>query len=678
MSISRSLLVLVGVASLGVSACDSDPVPVPNPSCNGGAGGGTANGGAGGGAANGGASGDGVIRTFVSSLVPDRASGSAVYVNHPISVTFGAISQGVEKDVQVTLGLMEKPAPDATDDDLQNLHSCILQGAQVHLRGDGTEQFTQFDAVVPPECLDGGAERTFNFQLIVDLVEDVTGQDASQKILVFNERDQNNPINQKCHIVDPGTGADTTGCAVDLVVKPSPGLNVALTGVQPSTSVVVAYPVTPSPDVPAGQTESLRGALSVQTEVRAYGQSDEDVGAGVLPAPINLTYEVLAQPDDTNVGFQPLGVNVDSVLAPISTLRPGQVVTSNVNLALPVATRALLAPGGPWYGVDKFLIRVCAAVPFAEQGDPVSAGTDGRLDNCKLFPVRLVIASSPPTLANAYNADKDYSVAWGSKSAIEADFTAYSHNDLDLSGATADQKVTLGIDGLFGRFNAFEAWATASSTVTPAVASLDTGVTLMGSKLFGYGISGGAISYGKDINFAKQYCQRYIFAALIVPVEVSFCLSGSAGIAQTMTLTPTTLTPAVRPYAALDASASASLGDVGFRATVQCDATVVGINANPQDGGSATLKLIPRSTAPLALDMSVDVSADMSISTLDIDFRLVLEAQEPDICKKKVAGIKIKYPCFKWNTVENYTIATFNGFSYPYSLLHRQYAATLQ
>jgi hypothetical protein len=658
------LLPVIIIASLGASACDgSAPAGAPGSDCDGGA--------------NGGASG-GVITSFISSLVPDRVSGSAVYVNHPISVTFGAVSQGVAKDVMVTLGLMEKPAPDATDADLQNLHSCILQGAEVHLRGDGTEQFTQFNAVVPPECLDGGPERTFNFQLIVDLVEDVTGQDPAQKILVFNERDQNNPINQKCHIVDPATGADTTGCAVDLVVKPSPGLNVALTSAQPSTSVVVAYPPAPDPAVPAGQAEAPRGALAVKTELRAYGQSDEDVGAGVLPAPINLTYEVEAQPDDTNVGFRPLGVNVDSVLAPITTLRPGQVVTSNANLALPDETRALLAPGGAWYGADNFLIRVCAAVPFAEHGDPVSAGTDGRLDDCKLFPIRLVIASSPPSFANAYDADKDYGVTWGSKSSVEATFTAYSHNDLDLSGATADQKVALGIDGLFGRFTAFEAWATASSTVTPALASLDTGVTLMGSKLFGYGASGGAITYGRDINFSKEYCQRYVFAALIVPVEVAFCISGSAGIAETMTLTPTSLTPAVRPYASLDASASASLGDAGFRASVVCDATVLGVNPSPNDGGSATLTLAPSSTVPQGLDMSLDVAADLSISTLDIDFRLVLEAQEPDICKKKVAGVKIKYPCFKWNTVENYTIATFNGFSYPYSLLHRKYAATLQ
>jgi hypothetical protein len=627
--------------------------------------------------ADGGAS-AGVIKTYVSSLTTDRPSGSAVFVNHPLQVTFGAVSQGVARDVLVTLGLMEKPADGATDDDLQNLKSCILQGANVHLSGDGTEQFTQFAAVVPPECLDGGPARTFNFQLIVDLVEDTTGEDPSEKILVFNEREQNDPINQKCHRTDPLTNVDLAGCAVDLVVSPTPGLNVALTAVQPSTSVVVAYPPAQDPSVPAGQAETPRGALSIRADLRAYGQSDEDANAGQLPAPINLTYEVLAQPDDTSVGWQPLGVNADSMLAPISVLRPGQTITTNSNMMLPSATRALLAPGGAWYGVDTFLIRVCAAVPFPEQGDPISAGSDGRLDNCKLFPIRLVLAAAPASLANSYNADKDYAVSWGSKDAIEADFSAYSHNDLDLAGATADQRISLGIDGLFGRFTAFEAWATASATVTPASAALDSGIKMSGSQLFGYSQGGASITYNRDINFSKEFCEHYIFAALIVPVEVSFCVSGSAGIDMSMTLTSSSLNPAVRPYAALDASASATLGDVGFRASIQCDATIVGVNTQPQDGGSVTLGLTPTGTNPLVLGIAVDANADIDISTLDIDFKLVLEAQEPDICKKKIAGVKIKYPCFKWNTVESYTIATFNGFSYKYSLLHRQYTASLQ
>lgn len=627
--------------------------------------------------ADGGAS-VGVIKSYVSSLTTDRPSGAAVYVNHPLQVTFGATSLGVEKDVLVTLGLMEKPADGATDDDLQNLKSCILQGAEIHLRGDGTEQFTQFNAVVPPECLDGGPERTFNFQLIVDLVENTTGQDATEKILVFNQRDQNNPINQKCHRYDPDTDSQVAGCAVDLLVKPTPGLNIALTAAEPSTSVVVAYPQAQGPDVTPGQTETPRGALSIKTDVRAFGQSDADANAGQLPAPVSLTYEVLAQPDNTSVGWQPLAGNADSMLSPMSTLRPGQTITSNANMMLPAETRALLAPGGPWTGVDNFLIRVCASVPFEEHGDPIAAGSDGRLDNCRLFPIRLVIASAPPSYANSYSADKDYGVSWGSKDAIQANLSAYSHNDLDLAGATADEKIGLGIDGLFGRFTAFEAWATASANVTPASASLDAGIKMTGSKLFAYSRSADSITYDKDINFSKEYCQHYIFAALIVPVEVSFCVSGSAGIDMSMTLTSTSLTPAVRPYAELDASASASLGDAGFRASIVCDATVVGVNRLSQDGGSATLRLNPTNTSPLTLDMSVDVQADIAISTLDIDFRLLLEAQEPDICKKKIAGVKIKYPCFKWNTVESYTIASFNGFGYQLSLLHRHYASSLQ
>lgn len=619
----------------------------------------------------------GTTKAYVSSLTFDRPSGSEVYVDHPIHVGFGAISEGAEKDVMVTLGLMEKPADDATDADLQNLTSCILQGVQIHLRGDGTEQVTEFDTVIPPECLDGASERTFNFQLIVDLVEDQTGQSPREKILVFNEREKEDPINQKCHRLSSEGDDEGPGCVVDLVLKPSPGLNIALASAEPSSSVVVVYPPVQDRNVPEGESETPRGALSIKTELRAFGQDANDEGAGELPSPVELSYEVLAQPDESGVGFQRLGVNADSMQESVSTLRPGQTVTANVNMALTPETRALVTEGGAWFGIDHFLIRVCAVVPFDEQGDPSTSGDDGLADNCQTFPVRFVPATAPPSLANAYNADKDYAVSWGSKKSIQANFIATTHNDVDLAGATSDQQMKLSIDGLFGRFDPFEAWGTASATVSPASAALDTGVKMFGQQVFSHTMAEASITYGKDINFSKQHCERYVFAALIVPVNVSFCVTGSAGIDLSTRLSPTSLAPSVRPYAELDARASAGVGEAGFRVSVQCDATIMGINSHSSDGTTATLSLNAAEDDPLSLDTSVNVKSGLSIRTLDIDFRLVVEAQEPKLCKKKVAGVKIKYPCFKWDTVENYTIATFNGFSYGYNLLNRTYSDRL-
>lgn len=119
MFLYRLVPLLIVASSIALSAC-SDTSCGPGTSLNGGqclpA---QPDGGAGG----------GVIKSYVSSLVSDRPSGSAVYVNHPIQVTFGAISQGVDKDVLVTLGLMEKPAEGATDDDLllHRQYSAVLQ-----------------------------------------------------------------------------------------------------------------------------------------------------------------------------------------------------------------------------------------------------------------------------------------------------------------------------------------------------------------------------------------------------------------------------------------------------------------------------------------------------------------------------------------------------------------------
>jgi hypothetical protein len=71
-----------------------------------------------------------------------------------------------------------------------------------------------------------------------------------------------------------------------------------------------------------------------------------------------------------------------------------------------------------------------------------TAGVDGKGDNCRWFPVRLVRATTPPTLLNAYSAEKNYDIGFGSRHAIRVDFGAYSHNDLDLAGATSDQDVS--------------------------------------------------------------------------------------------------------------------------------------------------------------------------------------------------------------------------------------------
>jgi hypothetical protein len=616
----------------------------------------------------------------VSSLTTEHQPGSSIYTSHPLDVTLGLIGRGMaEQILHVTLGLMEKPAADATAADLANLKSCVVASSEVAVRGDGMEQYARFLGVIPPECLAGAPSRTFNFQVMTDLVPDQSGVDVADKLIVFNQREKDNPMVQGCKLLRADTGDEIPGCALDLVVKPTPGVNIVLSDARPSTSVIVAYPPQPNPDVPAGQIESPHAAFVIHTELQAFGQDDDDPAAGKLPAAITTTYDVRATPDDANVGWMPLVVDPASNPQPITSIMPGENHEFSGEIHISPELRTELMLGGRWFGLERFTIRVCAVVPFEEKGGDVAvAGADGKGDNCRWFPVRLVRATTPPTLSNAYSADKDYGIGFGSKKAIRVDFAAFTHNDLDLAGATSDQDVAMVVDSLWGDFNVFHIWGTAGARVTPANASLDAGITMLGAKLFTQAQDGASIKFRKDINYSKQKCKEYVFAALIVPVEVRFCVSGETGIDLTATLTPDSLAPNVRPYATLGSRVQAGIDGGAFRAFIEGDATILAINGRDEDGAGGKLTLSVLGLDPFAMHIGVDMSAGMSVSTLDASLALVVETLEPDICHKKIFGHKIPYPCADWDQVEYERLAKFEGYSYRQKLLNRKVETDLQ
>lgn len=615
---------------------------------------------------------------YASSIVVDRPSGSAVYVNHPLTVTLGVVSEGHPKDVHVTLGLMEKPAANATDEDLANLTSCIIAGTQVHLAGDGTETFTEFRGVVPKECLEEGTERTFNLQLVVDLIEEKMGDDDAPKIIVFNEREKDHPVIKRCVLYGTGDDHEVEGCTIDLVVKPSPGINVALTHAEPSSSVVVVYPPGEHPHVPDGEREGRPTAVSISAGVEVFGRDDRDPDIGPLPGAVTLTYKVRAEPDATNVGWQPMTVKYDSMPGEITEIDAAEQRQITGHVVFTGELLPLVGPGGPWHGLETFQVQVCANVPFDEHGDPNVSGADGRRDNCKIFPVRVVRATSPHSSASSYSADKDYAVSWGSKNAVQASFGIYSRNKIGIDGATSEQQADLKVESIFGNFDVFRAWGNGMATLTPSEGAIDAGISMFGSKLWGYSDAAGSVTFQRTLDYSKSTCGKYVFAALIIPVTVQFCVNGTTGIALAATVSATSVEPNVRPFAKVDAAAKASIGDVGFRVAIETYATILDINGKSSDGARPSLKLELVEADPFAMQIAMDVGAVASVRTLDILIRLVIEAQQPDICKKKILGRKFPYPCFNWKTVERYTIASFAGFGYSENLLSRKYTGTLE
>ena len=62
------------------------------------------------------------------------------------------------------------------------------------------------------------------------------------KWLVFNEKEAQTPIGQRCKTTDPATGVERTGCVINVTIRPPPGNDFALVSATPDSSVVVLNP----------------------------------------------------------------------------------------------------------------------------------------------------------------------------------------------------------------------------------------------------------------------------------------------------------------------------------------------------------------------------------------------------------------------------------------------------
>jgi lectin-like protein len=620
----------------------------------------------------------GPLAIEVNSLNVDQAASGNVFVNFPLKARVGLKGTGNTNSLVVSLGLMQKPSgPNPTQAELESLQSCLVGGTRLTLPGDGTQQFVDIEGLVPPECLAGEPQRAANFFVLLDGADEYTTED--DKWLVYNEKEAQTPVGQACKTRDPATGVERTGCVINVNVRPPPGTDIALLEASPDSSVVVLDPPGQPTDVSSGGTEAPRPLFIAGISVAAFGRDFDEANASSLPDAVDFAYDIIASPDVGSVGWKRLNANPEALHAPIGNLKPGEELQLDARLHPTPEFRTLTSPGGPWAASMDYQVRACAQVPFPEFGDPMIAGPDGRANNCKVFSVRLVRGNYSSSSASSYDVTKTYSNAWGSSSTLQLSLSGGSTNTFNLSGASTDNEAKASIKGFFGTFDMAHAWGDASATVSPAQASMDTGFKVFGVSLLSYSNSAGTVSYSYDKSYSKQKCLTYSYGVVVATLNISGCFTASAGFDMNVTASATSINAQVRPYVQASLSVSGTLNLTLYKATLSASITILGFNTNDSDGISAGLSFVINSTNPLKLTIAYDTDAVFRISTLDGSIDLTIEQLEANWCKKKVWGVKVYYVCWSWDTLAEYNLFSYDGYSLSSTLLDRSGSAiTLQ
>lgn len=610
----------------------------------------------------------GALAVEINSLKATPASGD-IFVNHPFSVRVGFKGTGNTNQVELQVGLMQRPPSGAaaTNTELATLKSCIVATKQVNVLGSGTQQFADITGVVPPECLEMDSSRVVNLMVVVDPVQDTTTQGDDNKWTIYNVKNASDPLHQKCRTPDPGTG--TPGCVIDLTVRPSPGLDLALASATPGSSVVVLPPAGTSPNLRPGGSERPKPMVTVESSVIAYGRDRDTAGAATMPGNVSFRFDIIASPDTSGVGWKPLSVDPEGNHAPLSALVPGEELQRDAALFPTPEFRTLTSSGGAWAGISSFQIRECLNVPFTEVGPSWGGGPAGTANNCKTFSVQMVAGQYPAHSASSYTIEEPISESFGSSSTLGLSLSGGTKSYFDTSGAYTDNDIKATMEGFFGSFDVFEAWGDADAVRSTAKADLDYGLKVFGVSLISDATSAAAsVSYNKDLSYSKSICYTYTYGA-IVSVELEGCFAAAAGLDMTLTASSTSISGNVRPYISATLSVEASLNVVIYRLSLTGSVTLLGINTTDGDGVTATLSYSVPSLSPLKLTIGFDISANLRLTTLDGSLTLEIEQLEANVCYKKKWGIKWYYPCYSYDTVYEATIFSYDGYAKNWALL---------
>ncbi|MCP3143147.1 hypothetical protein [Pyxidicoccus xibeiensis] len=600
--------------------------------------------------------------TITSLSVPAQGP---VYVNHKLKARLGIKGKGSGGHFTVSLGLME--APPATGDIPSALSNCLLKGEHVYVPGDEKERLIDLDFTVGADCKPGSHHNFF-----VAYSAD-TASTASQMV-VFSARDIQGAENQQCRKAD-----GSVGCVYELDLRESPGLDLEVVQVVPSTRVAVLYPAAGS-----GRAHPL---LAVGTEVALHGR-ERDASAAIPGEVVHLTYSLAPHGGDAN-DWQPLAF--DEQRTPrhaITRLLPHEPLHASHHL---YATQAVLERlQGAWAREHVFNLRVCAEGSFTQSGNPHLAGSDGTANDCRTIAIQLVRASSGATREASTQA---WNYSWsqtygGSNLSITPSFNTI--NVVDLTGtqlpqaggqpqqgamASVNGQANLGGSyvGSLGSTPLFQGSAQAVAYVAVNNSFVDVSVNAFGVNLYGFNRTANIPNpiYDQDWNVMKQACESDTLVVVAIPVTLQFCGSGTIGLQAQLNIgnggvagqtgQGGQVQGIAKPYANLSASASASVGLPGASVGVQGNLTLLDAKAPL----NTTLDWGLTNLSPLAMDLTGKATWELDLDTLSGDISLVATYPTVNWCSKW----HIPYPCGPWSGTYTDPLYSFQGLSWNYSLL---------
>lgn len=637
---------------------------------------------------------DTITSQHVSHLLIQEPDESTTFMtHHEITITVGVTASGPAHDAQLHWGLMEEPNADATTADLADLAACTVGIVSLKFHGGKDEQvFATQHFTIPNDCLpEGTDQKTFNLWTSLDTFDEiieVKSGGENDNLVVFNNREAANAANQACRDMVN----DKPGCVFSLKVKSTEGINLQFRELTSQSSVAVLYPEEDHEDVIEGTNERNHPLTTVSSTLTVLGQEHLDADGDFkvdddnsLNAPATITYTIKA----TNAADSPLPLTIHKGHNEASGHDPSATVEKLVTGSPTHFTHELFAEGqtraalesGPWAAEHEFTIEGCVSTSEKE----VSTGDNGTSDNCQKEQVVLVRSAVNASLADSYSLNAGWTKSYGDSDTVQLNVDLGTENVLNLSGASSATRAHINVESLVGHISIFNAIANGDAFIAVVGSGADVAVDVFGISVYSYSNRIPEISYARDFSITKSLCATFSYGVIVVSLDVSLCLSGTAGIdvkdftikaKQGSDAAPFaestkigTINASVKPYTNIDgvvtATADITVARAGASGTIRLIGIDLPLEAQLKWGLVSGPKLV----------VIGDGTWSLNLVSLNGYFDLFADTRSIDWCSSWLCD----YPCgFSWNNVYYKRLGDWSGTSINQNLLTRHEQLTLQ